>query len=154
VTKTVRTIMQREERESRKGLLHVTSKGDEIRWCRHVAMKKYFAEIGGIYYLEIDPTYYYTRDGRRKHRRFQVDFPIEYAKSELVVKNGRAVNASEGGLLLHLPEEMEVGQRLALKLFFPSHSEPNTIETSVQVVWMGIHLRKDWAWIIGLELDL
>jgi hypothetical protein len=56
------------------------------------------------------------------------------------------VNASEGGLLVHLPEEMGVGQRLALKLFFPSRSEFNTLETFVQVVWKDIHLRKDWTW--------
>jgi len=71
VTKTVRTTLQREESESRKGLLHVTARGDEIRWCRHVAMKKRFVEVEGTYYLEVDPTYYYTRDGRKKHRRWR-----------------------------------------------------------------------------------
>ena len=83
---------------------------------------------------------------KRKHPRFNVDLPVKYSMTNFFSKYGRAVNASEGGLLIHLPEEVEIGQRLALKLFFPSRSEPNTIETSVQVVWMGIHLRKDWAW--------
>jgi hypothetical protein len=41
---------------------------------------------------------------------------------------------------------MGIGQRLALKLFFPSRSEFNTLETFVQVVWKDIHLRKDWTW--------
>jgi hypothetical protein len=41
---------------------------------------------------------------------------------------------------------MEIGQHLALKLFFPFHSELNTIKASVRVVWMDLHMRKDWSW--------
>jgi hypothetical protein len=41
---------------------------------------------------------------------------------------------------------MEVGQHLALKLFFPSHSELNTIKASVRVIWTDLHMRKDWSW--------
>jgi c-di-GMP-binding flagellar brake protein YcgR len=83
---------------------------------------------------------------KRKHPRFYVDLPVKYSKTTFFSKYGRAVNASEGGLLVYLPEEVGIGQNLALKLFFPSRPELNTIETSVQVVWKGIHLRKDWAW--------
>jgi c-di-GMP-binding flagellar brake protein YcgR len=80
---------------------------------------------------------------KRKHPRFDVDLPIEYVRSGLVANRGGALNASEGGLLLYLPEEMEVGQHLSLKLFFSSESELNTIKTLVQVVWMDIHLGED-----------
>jgi hypothetical protein len=83
---------------------------------------------------------------KRKHPRFDVDLPIKYGRTNLLFKYARAVNASQGGLLLRLPEEMEIGQHLALKLFFPSHSELNTIKASVQVVWMDLHMRKDWSW--------
>lgn len=83
---------------------------------------------------------------KRRYPRFNVDLPAKYSKSSVFFKFGRVVNASEGGLLVHLPEEMGIGQRLALKLFFPSLSEFNTLETSVQVVWKDIHLRKDWTW--------
>ena len=41
---------------------------------------------------------------------------------------------------------MQVGQHIALKLFFPSQSELNTIMASVEVVWMDLHMRKDWSW--------
>jgi hypothetical protein len=41
---------------------------------------------------------------------------------------------------------MGIGQRLGLKIFFPSRDELNTLETSVQVVWKDVHLRKDWTW--------
>ena len=83
---------------------------------------------------------------KRKYPRFSVDLPIKYGRTNLFLKYARAVNASQGGLLLQLPEEIGIGQRLALKLFFPFDSELNTIKASVQVVWMDIHMRKDWAW--------
>ncbi|MGB7572550.1 MAG: PilZ domain-containing protein [Thermodesulfobacteriota bacterium] len=83
---------------------------------------------------------------KRKYPRFNVDLPIKYSRSSLFSKYARAVNASEGGLLLHLPEELGVGQQLALKLFFPSSADSSIIEMVVQVVWMDIRLRKDWAW--------
>ncbi len=83
---------------------------------------------------------------KRKYPRFSCDLPIKYGRSQLFLKFARAVNASEGGLLLRLPEEMQVGQHIALKLFFPSQSELNTIMASVEVVWMDLHMRKDWSW--------
>jgi len=82
---------------------------------------------------------------KRKYPRFNIDLPIEYTRSDLFVKHGRAINASEGGLLLYLPEQMEIGQHLRLKIFFSSGSKLNKIETLVQVVWMDIHLGKDWG---------
>jgi c-di-GMP-binding flagellar brake protein YcgR len=83
---------------------------------------------------------------RRKYPRFDVDFPIKYSRTNLFFRYGRAANASEGGLLVYLREEMGIGEHLALKLFFPSRSDFNTLETFVEVVWTGFHLRKDWAW--------
>jgi c-di-GMP-binding flagellar brake protein YcgR len=77
---------------------------------------------------------------KRKHPRFDVNLPIEYVRSDLVASRGEALNASEGGLLLYLPEKMEIEQHLSLKLFFSSGSELKTIETLVKVVWMDIHL--------------
>ena len=82
---------------------------------------------------------------KRKHPRFSVDLPVEYSQSDLFVDHGHAINASEGGLLLYLPEQMEIGNPLRLKLFFTMGSELNTIETVVEVVWVDMHLRKDWG---------
>jgi c-di-GMP-binding flagellar brake protein YcgR len=83
---------------------------------------------------------------KRKYPRVDIDLPLKYSSTNLIFKYARAVNASQGGLLVLLPEEMGIGQRLGLKIFFPSHSEFNTLETSVRVVWKDVHLRKDWAW--------
>jgi hypothetical protein len=79
---------------------------------------------------------------RRKHLRFNVDLPVEYTRRDWVVKHGRAINASEGGLLVYFPEQMEIGQHLRMNLFLPSGSELNVIEIVNQVVWMNIYLGK------------
>lgn len=68
---------------------------------------------------------------------YAVDFPENHP--------GRAINASEGGLLIVLPERADVGQHVRLKLFFASDTGFNTIEALVQVVWADIHLGADWG---------
>jgi len=82
---------------------------------------------------------------KRKHPRFSVDLPAEYNRAELSVNQGRATNASEGGLLLYLPERIEIGNLLRLKLFFSMGSELHNIESLVEVVWTDIHLGKNWG---------
>ncbi len=83
---------------------------------------------------------------KRKWTRFDVALPIRYSKTNSFFKYARAANASEGGLLVCLPEKMGVGEHLALKLFLPLQFGSNLIEAVVQVVWMDIHLRRDWTW--------
>ncbi len=83
---------------------------------------------------------------KRKHPRIKVNLPVKYSRTNLFFKYARVVNASQGGLLVYLPEEIGIGQRLALKLFFPSRSDFDSFETFVQVVWKDVHLRKDWTW--------
>ena len=81
---------------------------------------------------------------RRKYPRFNIDLPIEYSFLPSAVSHpGRALNGSEGGLLVYLSEKVEMGQLLQIKLFFPSGSELNGVETMAEVVWMDIHLEKD-----------
>jgi len=84
---------------------------------------------------------------RRKYPRFSIDLPVKYnSRYHLFSKYGRAVNASEGGLLVRFPEEIAIGQRLPLRLFLHSDSELNIIAPAVQVVWTGVHLKKDFTW--------
>jgi hypothetical protein len=92
---------------------------------------------------KVKPRYGTVNFEKRKHPRFNVDLPVEYSRTDLVVEEGRAINASQGGLLLHLPEQMEMGMHLKLKLFFTIGSELNVIETVVEVVWRDIPLEKD-----------
>ena len=91
------------------------------------------------------PRYGTVNFEKRKHPRFDVDLPVEYGPGELFIQQGRALNMSEGGLLLYLPEQMEVGRHLSLKLFLPFGSKLETIEILVEVAWVDIHLEKDWG---------
>jgi c-di-GMP-binding flagellar brake protein YcgR len=95
---------------------------------------------------EIKPRVGIVNFEKRGYPRFKVDLPIEYSQVDSPIgQAGRVVNASEGGLLVYLPEKMEIGQHLQLKLFFVSGSELNTIEMLTEVVWRDIHLGKNWG---------
>ena len=83
---------------------------------------------------------------KRRFPRSDIDLPVKYSRTNLFFRHGRAANASEGGLMICLPEKMDIGHHLVLKLFFPLHTGLNIIEVVVRVVWMDIHLRKDWTW--------
>ena len=92
------------------------------------------------------PRYGTVNFERRKHRRFNIDLPVEYFRIDSTVDGSAwATNASEEGLLLYLPERIEIGQHLRIKLFFTSGSGMNAIEMLVRVVWVDIHLEKDWG---------
>jgi c-di-GMP-binding flagellar brake protein YcgR len=83
---------------------------------------------------------------RRKYPRFSMDLPVEYYQiNSSTSHTRRALNASEGGLLIYFPEQMEIGQHLNLKLFFSLGSELNTIELLAEVVWIDIHLGEGWG---------
>jgi c-di-GMP-binding flagellar brake protein YcgR len=82
---------------------------------------------------------------KRRHPRFTVDLPIEYRRRDLVDKYVRVINASESGLSIYLSEQMEVGQYLRTKLFFPSGSGLTIIELVTQVVWTDVQPEKDWG---------
>jgi c-di-GMP-binding flagellar brake protein YcgR len=83
---------------------------------------------------------------RRRHPRFTVNLPIEYFQIDSSTPyTGRLIDASEGGLLVYLPERVEVGQHLKMKMFFSFGSDLNIIEIQAEVVWEDIHLGKDWG---------
>jgi c-di-GMP-binding flagellar brake protein YcgR len=83
---------------------------------------------------------------RRKYPRFNIDLPVQYYRMDLSIShNGRAMDVSEGGLLIHFPERMKIGERLKLKLFFIFGSEMNAIEALVEVAWTEIYLDEAWG---------
>jgi len=91
---------------------------------------------------------------RRKYPRFSIDLPVEYHLIQSSdIRIGRALNASEGGVLVYLPQKMKIGQHLSLKLFFHDGSIMNTIELIGEVMWIDIHLETNWGdYRTGLKL--
>jgi c-di-GMP-binding flagellar brake protein YcgR len=85
---------------------------------------------------ETKPRYGTVNFERRRYPRFNVDLPIEYYEIDSSISHtGHAFNASDGGCLLYLTEQVDIGQHLKVKLFFTSGSDLNTIETLAEVVW-------------------
>ena len=78
---------------------------------------------------------------KRRYPRFKIQLPVEYYQDKLCVTH--IGNISEAGLLIYLPEEIEVGQFLRLRLFFSFGSELNVIKLMVEVVWKGDPLDKE-----------
>lgn len=75
----------------------------------------------------------------RRHPRHAVDLPVECSRINSPISYaGRAINASEGGLMVYLFEKVEIGQHLKLMLFVGSGSASDTIDMIAQVVWVDI----------------
>jgi len=103
---------------------------------------------------ETKPQFELVNFERRRHPRFSVVLPIEYWQiDKYKSRPGQTIDLSEGGLLLHLSEPMEIGQILGLTLFITSGPDLNSIETLVQVevVWKDIHLGKEGGYRVGVK---
>ncbi len=73
---------------------------------------------------------------RRKHARFSVELPLSYSRvdnEELF--GGIVTNASGGGILVYLPERMEIGAVLKIEIFYLKGLELGTVRTIAKVVW-------------------
>jgi hypothetical protein len=82
---------------------------------------------------------------RRQYTRVNVDLPTQYNQiNSSINRNARVMNLSEGGMLIHSPGQIEIGQHLNLNLSFPSGPEMNIIETLVEVAWTDIHSGDGW----------
>jgi len=90
---------------------------------------------------EVKPRYGIANFERRTYRRFPMHLPIEYYRANSPAnRTGHSLDASEGGLQILFPEQVEVGQNLSVKLYFSSESGLNTIEMVVEVVWINTQL--------------
>jgi c-di-GMP-binding flagellar brake protein YcgR len=90
---------------------------------------------------------------RRRHPRISVDLPIEYSRVEnsAYPRNGRAANASQGGLLVYLPEPVQVGQTLRLMMYF-SIPTFQKVEIEAEVAWVDIPMgEKPSEYRVGLK---
>jgi len=89
---------------------------------------------------------------KRKAPRFSLDLPVEYwpidsSKNQLA----RTGNISEGGILLYLPEQIEIGQRLRLRLFIDSGFDFISIEATVEVAWADLYTAEDGDYRTGVK---
>ena len=89
---------------------------------------------------------------RRRHPRFSIELPVEYRKVDNPKSHpAHTVNLGEGGLLLYISEMIEIGQELALKVFFSSGREFTSIKARAQAVWKDICFENDGPNRIGVR---
>ncbi len=82
---------------------------------------------------------------KRRHPRVNLDLTIEYFRTNSRFSHsGRLMNASEGGLSIYFPEQMEIGERLKLRLFRILGPAVNTVGPLGEVVWVDPHLDETW----------
>jgi c-di-GMP-binding flagellar brake protein YcgR len=83
---------------------------------------------------------------RRKHPRFSIEFPLDYSivDGKTTYNGGLTVDASEGGLLVYLPERIEIGTLLKIEIFYVKGLSLETITTTVKVVWSDLASRGNW----------
>jgi hypothetical protein len=82
---------------------------------------------------------------RRRYPRFPVDFPIDYHREDGgKIFVGRAINASEGGLMVCFTESMNIGTRLVVSMLFNLGYELTEIKARCQVIWKDVGLVPDF----------
>ena len=95
---------------------------------------------------EPKPRYGTVNFERRKYPRFNIDLPIEYYRIDSSIgQTGKALNISEGGLLLYLTDQVEIGQHLKSNFSFTSGSEIDSIEMLAEVARIDIDLGEVWG---------
>ncbi len=83
---------------------------------------------------------------KRKHPRFSVELPLNYSRAEVKgTLGGMVANASEGGLLVYLPERFEIGASLKIEIFYVRGLELDSIEAVAKVVWCDLAARESWG---------
>ncbi len=76
---------------------------------------------------------------KRKYPRFSVELPLSYSRvDDKELFGGIVANASGGGILVCLPERMEIGAVLKIEIFFLQGLELGTVETIAKVVWSDL----------------
>ena len=92
---------------------------------------------------------------RRKHPRIRIELPLDYSPvGREEIHKGSVVNASEGGLLVYLPEAMEIGAVLKIGILFVKGFEQNVIQGIAKVVWSDLAAQKAWGeYRYGLEFQ-
>jgi len=83
---------------------------------------------------------------RRKHPRFVVELPLDYTRTEATdIVGGIVANASEGGLLVYLPERLDIGTILQIQIFYVKDLEFNMLKAIAKVVWSDMGARESWG---------
>jgi len=83
---------------------------------------------------------------KRRHPRYSVELPLDYSRvNGKETFGGIVANASEGGLLVYLPEIMQIGDALKVEIFYASGLELKSIKAIAKVVWYDLAAKESWG---------
>jgi hypothetical protein len=82
---------------------------------------------------------------RRRYPRFNLELPLDYIRVDDENYGGIVANASEVGILVYLPEKMEIGTTLSTEIFYAKGSKLDSIKAIGKVVWADLPARKTWG---------
>jgi c-di-GMP-binding flagellar brake protein YcgR len=95
---------------------------------------------------------------RRRHPRISLEFPLDCSRVNRVddeeIYSGMIANVSEGGVLVYLPQAMEIGTLLKTEILSLKGLELNTIKAIAKVVWSDLAGNGGWEkYRCGLEFQ-
>ena len=80
---------------------------------------------------------------RRRSPRVYFKLPVSYSRNASKDHYGGIVgNASEGGILIHLPERLDAGEVLKIEILFARGWELKTVRGIAKVIWSDLAVRK------------
>jgi len=83
---------------------------------------------------------------KRQYPRYTAEFPLDYARIEdKGTYGGMVVNVSEGGLLVYLPQRMEIGAVLKIEILYVQGLEFNTIKAVAKIVWSDLAAKESYG---------
>jgi len=92
---------------------------------------------------------------KRKYPRFNVELPISYSRvDDKDLFGGMVANASEGGILVYLPERLELGAVLKVEIFYLRDLELGAIQAIAKAVWSDLTVKENFGeYRYGLEFQ-
>ena len=83
---------------------------------------------------------------KRRHPRYSVELPLDYSVTDgKEAYGGIVANASQGGLLVYLPERVEIGTLLKIEIFYVNGLEFSTLKAVAKVVWYDLAAKERWG---------
>lgn len=83
---------------------------------------------------------------KRRYPRYSVEFPLDFTRVEdKETYGGMVANVSEGGLLVYLPQRMEIGTVLKIEILYVQGLEFSTIKAVAKVVWADLAAKESWG---------
>ena len=74
----------------------------------------------------------------RQYTRVLLHLPVEYyVNNPKIPRLGHTTNLSPGGVMLNIPEKLDIGQSISLAIFVSLGKSVEAIKVSSQVIWVA-----------------